>query len=295
MSALPAVRADVPPLVDPAEWRSADEAPWMMTALFGTVGDLRAALDGGLSPNAATAEGTSVLMMASPDIEKVRLLLDRGADVNQAAKTGFTPLMVALNRRGASPVAQLLLDRGARVQPSDPKPVHDASPLFYAIWAGNLEATRALLARGANAKLAMKLGGQGAVTPFDIAVFQSDEPIVGQLAASGLDVNALDDAGLSLLDAAVFDNDVEMARTLIGLGAKVDLVDETSFTALMHASSVDFGDTAMVELLVASGADRSAKSKDGLTALDLARKFGHDGSVAHPVVGPCLELISFRV
>jgi len=34
----------------------------------------------------------------------------------------------------------------------------------------------------------------------------------------------------------------------------------------------------MVELLVASGADRSAKSKDGLTALDLARKFGHDAS-----------------
>ena len=70
-----------------------------------------------------------------------------------------------------------------------------------------------------------------------------------------------------------------MARTLIGLGAKVNLVDETSFTALMHASSVDFGDTAMVELLVASGADRSAKSKDGLTALDMARKFGHDDSV----------------
>ena len=218
-------------------------------------------------------------MMASPDIEKVRLLLDRGADVNKAAPTGFTPLMVALNRRGASPVAQLLLDRGARVQPSGPKPVHDASPLFYAVWAGNLEATRALLARGANATLAMKLGGQGAVTPFDMAVFQSDELIVTQLAASGLDLNALDDAGLSLLDAAVFNNDVEMVRTLIGLGAKVNLVDETSFTALMHASSVDFGDTAMVELLVASGADRSAKSKDGLTALDMARKFGHDDSV----------------
>ena len=69
----------------------------------------------------------------------------------------------------------------------------------------------------------MKLGGQAAVTSFDIAVFQSDEPMVRQLAASGLDLNALDDAGLSLLDAAVFGNDVEMARTLIGLGAKVDL------------------------------------------------------------------------
>jgi hypothetical protein len=32
--------------------------------------------------------------------------------------------------------------------------VHDASPLFYAIWAGNLDATRALSSARANAKLA---------------------------------------------------------------------------------------------------------------------------------------------
>jgi len=186
-------------------------------------------------------------------------------------------LMVALNRRGASPVARLLLDRGAHVQPADPKPVHGASPLFYAAWAGNLDAARVLVERGASPSMPMKLGGQGAVTLLDIAVFQGDQPMVRQLAAAGLDVNALDEYGLSMLDNAVLGNDVGMARTLIALGAKVDQTDEMSLTALMHASSVDFGDTAMVELLVASGADRSAKSKDGLTALDLARKFGHEG------------------
>jgi N-acyl-D-amino-acid deacylase len=278
MRALPEAKTPSPPLVDTADWRAPGEAPWMMTALFGSAGELRAALDAGLSPDAATAEGTTLLMMASADIEKVRLLVDRGADVNGAAKTGFTPLMVALNRRGASPVAQLLLDRGARVQPADPKPVHGASPLFYAVWSGNLDAARALVERGASPNVPMKLAGQGAVTMLDIAVFQGDQPMVRQLAAAGLDVNALDEFGLSILDNAVLGNDVGMARTLIALGAKVDVTDETSLTALMHASSVDFGDTAMVELLVASGADRSAKSKDGLTALDLARKFGHDAS-----------------
>jgi hypothetical protein len=80
-----------------------------------TAGELRAALDGGLSPNAATSEGTTLLMMASADIEKVRLLVDRGADVNRAAKTGFTPLMVALNRRGASPSRAAAPRSGARV------------------------------------------------------------------------------------------------------------------------------------------------------------------------------------
>jgi len=276
MCALPEAKTPSPSLVDGAEWRAADEAPWMMTALFGTLGELRAALDAGLSPNAATAEGTTLLMMASPDVEKVRLLIDRGADVNRAAKTGFTPLLVALNRRGASPVAQLLLDRGARVQPADPKPVHGASPLFYAVWAGNFDEARALVERGANPNMPMKLGGQGAVTLLDIAVFQGDQRMVRQLAAAGLDVNALDEFGVSMLDNAVLGNDVGMARTLISLGAKIDLTDEMSLTALMHASSVDFGDTAMAELLLASGADRSAKSKDGLTSLDLARKFGHE-------------------
>ena len=255
MSALPAVRADVPPLVDPAEWRSADEAPWMMTALFGSVGELRAALDAGLSPNAATAEGTSLLMMASPDIGKVRLLLDRGAEVNLAAKTGFTPLIVALNRREASPVAQLLLDHGARVQPSDPKPVHDASPLFYAIWAGNLEATRALLARGANPKLAMKTRRPGRAHP--VRHGRLPERPCHRRPAGRVRTRAERARRLRPVDARRrrAGNDVEMARALIGFGAKLDLVDETSLTALMHAASVDFGDTAMVELLVASGAN----------------------------------------
>jgi ankyrin repeat protein len=130
--------------------------------------------------------------------------------------------------------------------------VHGASPLFYAVWSGNLDAARVLVERGASPGMPMKLGGQGAVTLLDIAVFQGDQPMVRQLAAAGLDVNALDEYGLSMLDNAVLGNDVEMARTLIALGAKVDQVDETSLTALMHASSVDFGDTAMVELLVAS-------------------------------------------
>jgi len=275
MQALPSTGTVPSSLVDQAEWRMVDEAPWMATALFGTRDALRSQLDAGLAPNAATAEGTSLLMLASSDADKVQLLLDRGADVNRPANTGFTPLMVALNRRDAARVALLLLDHGANPKPSDPKPVHGASPLFYAVWSGNLEVTRVLLSRGADARQAMKLGGQGAITPFDMAVFQGDHAIVRQLASAGLDLNTFDDFGVSLLDSAVLGNDIGMARTLLGLGAKVDLVDELSFTPLMHASSVYFGDTGMVELLVASGADRALKSKDGLTALDLARKYGH--------------------
>jgi ankyrin repeat protein len=46
-------------------------------------------------------------------------------------------------------------------------------------------------------------------------------------------------------------------------------------TPLLWAANIDFGDTAMIELLLASGARADVRSKDGLTPLELARKLGH--------------------
>jgi ankyrin repeat protein len=40
-------------------------------------------------------------------------------------------------------------------------------------------------------------------------------------------------------------------------------------------SLFDFGDSAMIDLLRGAGARIDARTKDGLTALDLARKYGH--------------------
>ena len=74
--------------------------PWIETVVFGTVGDLRNLLDGGFNPDASTGSGkTTALMMAAFDPEKLRLLLDRGADVNARASSGFTALMVATQYR----------------------------------------------------------------------------------------------------------------------------------------------------------------------------------------------------
>jgi ankyrin repeat protein len=52
-------------------------------------------------------------------------------------------------------------------------------------------------------------------------------------------------------------------------------VDKNGMTPLMYAASIDYGDAAMVDLLVKSGAKRDAKSKDGLTASELAKKYEH--------------------
>ena len=46
--------------------------PWAETVLFGSVAELKKLLDDGLDPNAATGTGgTTVLMMAAPDVAKM--------------------------------------------------------------------------------------------------------------------------------------------------------------------------------------------------------------------------------
>ena len=50
--------------------------PWVETAIFGSVADLRRLLDSGLSPNAATAKDKiSLLMLTVPDVAKAKLLV----------------------------------------------------------------------------------------------------------------------------------------------------------------------------------------------------------------------------
>jgi ankyrin repeat protein len=52
-------------------------------------------------------------------------------------------------------------------------------------------------------------------------------------------------------------------------------VDGNGMTPLLYAASIDFGTPAMIDLLKASGARADARTKEGLTALDLARKYKH--------------------
>ena len=99
-----------------------------------------------------------------------------------------------------------------------------------------------------------------------------------------LDMGVLADeperSGITLLDRAVLGNQVEMAQLLIARGADVNRADRIGFTPLLYAASIDFGDSAMIDLLLKSGARADVRTKDGLTALDLARKYKHTHLIA---------------
>lgn len=272
--ALPVTDAAPGPFVPASSWTAAGDPEWVRVAQSGTVGDLARALDQGLSPNAATAAGTSILMVVAPDLGKIRLLLDRGADPNRAADSGITPLMVAANYTGATEAVRLLIARGAAATTARPA-VNDATASAYAIWSGDTATLEAVLAAGGTLPGHVAIvGGLSYLSALDLAVLQRDEPMVRALVAHGVDVAALDEGGLPALAQAVLMNDAGMVRLLLALGANVNQVDQTGQTPLMHAAQTDFGDTAVLEALLTAGATRDAVDKNGRTALDLARRSG---------------------
>ena len=91
-------RRALPALVDPSEWRAADEAPWMMTALFWHRSAIcgRRSTAGSRLTRARPPEGTiGADDGVAGSSRRCACCVDRGADVNKAAQDRrSTPLMV---------------------------------------------------------------------------------------------------------------------------------------------------------------------------------------------------------
>jgi ankyrin repeat protein len=251
---------------------------WMEPMLFGSVADVRGLLDNGLDANWATKSGgTTALMMAMPDIEKAKLLIARGANINARAKTKYSALMVAAQYPGSSPVMRLLMDNGAAVQV--PKgagaPLFNASPLVLASAAGNSDILPRLMRAGARSDSPMLMLGSFPATAFQAAVFFGDTTAVRTLIENGAAVDLPDDDGITPLSWAAIGDLAPVAKLLIERGADVNHVDKKGMTPLLYSASVGFGDAVLVDLLLRSGANPNARTKQGFTAADLVRRYQH--------------------
>lgn len=204
---------------------------------------IAAFIDAGININSQNAsDGRTPLISAAArgDLEVVKLLVERGADVNVKDKKGYTALFHAIeamyeevaqllmdqpnldpNARGLNGVTALmsyawrdktdavrkLLDHGADVNAQD----NDGDAALHGVAkSGNMEILNLLLDKGANPNLKNKLGG----TPLMWAAVFGHEAAAQQLLARGADAALKDVDGMTARDWALKNKREAVVRLL---------------------------------------------------------------------------------
>jgi ankyrin repeat protein len=245
-------------------------APWVRTVLLGTATELAQSLEAGLDPNSRTAGGTTLLMMAAPDPEKVAVLLAHGANARQRTESGVDAMTIAASYRGTALSLALLLTRGGEAEPSATISAKH-SPLLFASMTGDVRNITLLLAHGADPDGASTAGD----TPMSSAVTFGYADVVSLLVSTRAKVSMTEATGINLLHWATIANRASVIPVLAKAGVPINARDENGFTPIMYAATIDFGDEETIRALINAGADASLRNDEGRTALQQARHHKH--------------------
>ena len=201
----------------------------------------RAARDGAeyalrhaLSRGANVDAGTLACAIHGGNINCLRLLLEAGADIDNADFYGRTPLHLSA-QCGHLDCLQLLLEAGAETDKADP---NGNAALHWAAWSGRLDCLRLLLEAGADKDKGDTIGD----TPLHVA------------------------ADFGHKAARVGRNDC--LQLLLETGADKEKVNMFGDTLLHQAARG--GHLDCLRLLLEAGAKTSARNKYGRTPLDIA-------------------------
>jgi len=196
------------------------------------------------------------------DIDRVRYLLDHGAQANTRDGEGNTPLINA-TRFGFIPVATYLVEHKAEIDLADR---NNWTPLMFAAWNDRPDLVQMLAAHGAK----LDATDNDGLTPLAVAAQNGKIKAVAALVAAGADVNQpAAKGGYTPLMLAAISGSSELTTALIQHGAKINATNPGGVTALMIAAAGNHSNVA--ELLLKSGADVNARSEDGRTALTIAQ------------------------
>jgi ankyrin repeat protein len=153
---------------------------------------------------------------AAGDLDEIRRLVRKGADVNAADYDGRTALHVAAASRGADVAAFLLEQPGVNVNALDSL---RNTPLQDAIKSGNARVAAMLRERGASV-VSKALGAAMCA-----AAWRGNLVELAKLVESGADVNVADYDGRTALHLAAAEGHVEMVKWLLLRGARAVVVD----------------------------------------------------------------------
>jgi len=218
----------------------------------------------------------SALKMGHLDV--ARILIEKGAHVNMKTKEGETPLLIASAKGSIGDakklpyidIVQLLLEKGANI---NARGNNGVTALSMALGNGHLDIARLLIDKGAD----LNVGGA--------LISVIDQPkIVQLLIEKGIDLTT--EAAGTALNAAIIHNHRNVALLLIDNGVNVNAIhrdydmeyDKAVYTYSLHLALGRHLHEIVIRL-IERGADVNARNYVGYTALHtLACNWDYEGT-----------------
>jgi uncharacterized protein len=237
------------------------------------------------------------------DANLMRQLLSRHPPLNETDDSGMTPLNIAVDSRQTACV-RLLLEAGADPMARDRRgrnafdaalripDLQDLKTISVLLWScsqkkpgvptgpmpwsleytamrGQTDVAKMLLAMGADPNAI----GTGGTTPLADAAFRGNVGGVRLLLAHGALVNAVSKAGTQPIHDAALGDSAEVIRELAIHGADINARTRDDAQTPLYIAAV-MGKMKAVEVLIALGADLTAKDSQGRTPFDAAERAG---------------------
>ena len=221
------------------------------------------------------------------DTESVRVLIEAGADVNNADNYMVEEPPIAASCTldaefdgeipDSTEITRMLIAAGADIEARD---YQEYTALLRALEHGYEESANMLLDAGANIHVRDENGN----TPLLHAAYKCSAALVRRLLDAGDDIHARNySRSTALLEAAQGGN-MEVIHLLLGRGADLHCKDERMRNALMAAAEGHRNSVPAIKFFLSQGIDVNATSMDWNTALHLAADRLENGEVIRTLV-----------
>lgn len=218
-----------------------------LTAITGCTGDTYSEL------HLAAARGQT---------DQVKVMLDKGMDINDINKHGKTPLMLAA-AAGHTDTVLTLIERNALL---DAKDIDGMTALIEAAAAGHASTVKVLIDNKADINITNKYGA----TALTNSVFFGHVEATRTLLSSAVRLNEETTENAFLIAAGL--GNPSVMDDLLKYGVDINARGKQGRTALMAA--VNFGHIEAVKFLLQKGANLAIRDLDNLNVMDIAEDNG---------------------
>ncbi|HAQ60547.1 TPA: hypothetical protein DCR49_00850 [Candidatus Delongbacteria bacterium] len=196
------------------------------------------------------------------EYDRAKMMINNGVELN-FIRGNFSPLICSIEN---IEIMKLLLAKGADV---NLKNKMNMTALTIAVMANNVNAVRLLLENNADVNVISTLNDQ---TPLMFAQQNKNQAIIKMLKEKGSDINAKDSNGNTALIMEIGIDPVNMdeVKYLVKNTNQINLFNNQGLSPLFKAIASD--NIELVKFLLQNGADINQINKNGVNVLTVAKK-----------------------